>query len=223
MNIKIKEFLNYEKIVNGNAGTEKYNNVIADYLFKFFDNNDNQLNDTKDLVLYYKQNTNLSNKSINKIIKLLRQVYKHHKIDNADLFDFKLLKEKHNTKRVIKKNELTKIFNYLNNMQDRGNAKDYLMMAYILFDTGVRPNELINIKIDNVNIDKRYIYLDTTKTGIPRHVFMSKDITIKLKDYLKTNNNTTYLFFNNLRNRQYKTKDLKALWTRVKKIQGYLF
>lgn len=225
---KIKEFLTYEKIVNDNTGTEQYNNVIANYLYMYFERTDT-LTDTKDLVLFYKQNTDVSNKTINKCIKLLRQVHKHHKIVNDDLTDFKLLKEKHVAKKVIKVNELKAIFKYLDNMQDRGNATSYKMITYILYDTGIRPNELLNIEKNNIDLEKRFLYLETTKTGIPRHVFMSQEITIRLKEYLKINNNSKYLFYNNLRNRQFNRNDLKSFWRRVKKatnisvLNSYMF
>lgn len=225
---KIKEFLNYEKIINDNTGTEQYNNVIANYLYMYFERTDT-LTDTKDLVLFYKQNTDVSNKTINKCIKLLRQVYKHHKIVNDDLTDFKLLKEKHVAKKVIKVNELKAIFKYLDNMQDRGNAATYKMITYILYDTGIRPNELLNIEKNNIDLEKRFLYLETTKTGIPRHVFMSQEITIRLKENLKINNNSKYLFYNNLRNRQFNRNDLKSFWRRVKKatnisvLNSYMF
>lgn len=225
---KIKEFLIYEKIVNDNTGTEQYNNVIANYLYMYFERTDT-LTDTKDLVLFYKQNTDVSNKTINKCIKLLRQVHKHHKIVNDDLTDFKLLKEKHVAKKVIKVNELKAIFKYLDNMQDRGNATSYKMITYILYDTGIRPNELLNIEKNNIDLEKRFLYLETTKTGIPRHVFMSQEITIRLKEYLKINNNSKYLFYNNLRNRQFNRNDLKSFWRRVKKatnisvLNSYMF
>lgn len=218
MTKKINDYLYYNKLINENEGTENYNNVIANYLYMYFQTNQ-ELIYTKDLVIFLKENTDLSNKSINKCIKLLRQVYNHFNITYSDINDFKLLKEKHNRRETIKKEDLAIIFKYINNMNDRGNAKSYVMLTYVLYDTGVRPNELLNLKTDNVNIAERSIYLEKTKTGDPRFVFMSAPVTKKLAEYLKDHENE-YLFYNSLRDRQFTKDDLKSFWRRVKKATG---
>lgn len=215
---KINEYLKYQSIVNGNAGTENYENIISDYLIMFFNENET-LTDTKDLVLFYKQNTSIGNTTINKCIKLLRVIHKHHKIINEDLFSFRLLKEKYTPRQVITSEELKKIFKYVNNITDKGNAKNYKMITYILWDTGVRPNELLNMKTKNVDINNRCIYLETTKTGKPRYVFMSAAITSKLEKFL-INHTHEYLFYNHLRDRQFSRDDLKNFWRRVKNNTG---
>jgi len=225
----INSYLDYQKKINDNVGTANYDNIIANYLIQYFNySNETVLSDIKNLVLYYKENTNLSNKTINKCIKLLRQVYKFHKLESSDLFEFKLLKEKYTVKRVIPKEDLKKIFSYIDNINDKGNASTYRMLTYILYDTGVRPNELLNIKTKNINILERSIYLETTKTSVPRTIYMSKKITEKLKKYLKKYENE-YLFYNDLKNRKISKEDLKNYWRRVKKatnikeLNSYMF
>lgn len=215
---KINEYLEYQRIVNGNKGTGNYESIITDYLIMFYQVNDKLL-DPKDLVLFYKQNTNLGNNTINKCIKLLRVIHKHHKIENEELFSFRLLKEKYVPRSVIPIADLKKIFKYVNNIQDKGNAANYRMITYVLWDTGVRPNELLNIKTANVDIKNNCIYLATTKTGKPRYVFMSAAVTKKLKEFL-INHNHEYLFYNHLRDRQFTRDDLKNFWRRVKKNTG---
>lgn len=227
MKTKINQYLEYERKINDNKGTNSYDNIMANYANMFFDKYD-CLSDTKKLVVFYKDNTKLSNKSINKIIKFLRLVYKHHNINDSNLFNFKLLKEKYVSRQTISKENLKRIFNYVENMQDKGNAETYQMMTYLLYDTGVRPNELLNIKTKNIDITNRSIYLETTKTGVPRTVFMSKIIVARLNRYLKKHDHE-YLFWNKLRNRLTNRNDLKSFWRRVKKgtdidvLNSYMF
>ena len=69
-------------------------------------------------------------------------------------------------------------------------------MIYLLIGTGIRRNELVNIKVENINFKNKTIYLDFTKSGKGRYCYFNdkiESLIIKLIDQNKSINNP-YLF-----------------------------
>jgi len=87
---------------------------------------------------------------------------------------------------VISDLNINKIFNYYQNNIKAYNNLKYYLITRLLYDTGVRLNELINIKYGNVDLKSRSIYLENSKTGEPRYVFFSETTLHLLEQY--TNN-----------------------------------
>lgn len=72
-------------------------------------------------------------------------------------------------------------------------------MALVTFmiETGMRVNELVNIKIKNIDWKKRSALIECGKGGKPRLVFFGEKSEIRLKDYLALRNHLDaddYLF-----------------------------
>ena len=107
----------------------------------------------------------------------------------------KKLKETKPSIEGIKDVNIKKIFNYYNMHIEQYNNLKYYLIAKLLYDTGVRLNELINVKIANIDIPLRCIYLANSKTGEPRFVFFKESTRTLLNSYLnKEDEDTPYLF-----------------------------
>ena len=221
MNKKIKNYLEYYKKINDNAGSAKYMDIMIAYIDKCFRiyEYDPYIN-VIDFVLYYKDNTNLSNKTINKLIKVLRMIYKHYGIEHKQLETFKLLKEKRTTFTMIEKEDLKKIFHYLETSKPRKTGHIYKTMIYLLYDTGIRPNELFNIKTKNINLKEQYIYLETTKTDINRYIYLTAPMVKRLTNYMNQYNKNDRLFYNIDKDRAFNLRDLKNYYRLIKKATG---
>lgn len=141
---------------------------------------------------------NYCNATINKYCDLLKSILKINVeldyIPYSPLANIKKLKETIPEVKTITQENIEKIFNYMFNQPKTFlNVRDTLGIL-IMNDTGVRANELVNIKVKNINIQKNTIYLDFTKTHEPRYVFI-QDKTIEwLNMYLKFHNGNEYLF-----------------------------
>ena len=59
------------------------------------------------------------------------------------------------------------------------------MIVYLLLDTGMRLSELVNLKIENLNLIENSISLTYTKTSVDRTVFVSDKTIEILREYLK--------------------------------------
>lgn len=141
---------------------------------------------------------NYCNATINKYCDLLKSILKINVeldyIPYSPLANIKKLKETIPEVKTITQENIEKIFNYMFNQPKTFlNVRDTLGIL-IMNDTGVRANELVNIKVKNINIQKNTIYLDFTKTHEPRYVFI-QDKTIEwLNMYMKFHNGNEYLF-----------------------------
>ena len=113
---------------------------------------------------------------------------------------------------------LKKIFKYLD-LQPRTNVnvQNHLIFM-LLIDTGIRRRELINIRIDNVDINRGTIYLTQTKTNKNRYLFLSEQTIVILKEYFSLMPVLTdYLFINTV-NLRTQITDSKINWM-IKKVK----
>lgn len=224
--MQIKQMINnYRESVTKvtkSKGSYEYEMELSLFINYYFDDLDvEQLTSDRlySFIDWMKNTRTCSNNTINKVIKYLTQVLNHYKIKLDFIEDFKSLKVKYRRFSMLTKSELYKISNYLKTMQDHGNGKQYRMMILLLFDTGVRQNELLNIEIKNINVDDRSILLTKTKNNYERVVYMSQNVTNELKEFIKTCNRKL-LFYNELRKREFTRDDLRMFYRRIKTATG---
>lgn len=134
---------------------------------------------------------NNTNRTINLRIQILKNMFKFNEVENDDLFLLKKLKEEKNTFNALTNVELHKVIDYINS--DAINFKNKVMLL-LLIDTGIRINELLNIKICNINFYNNTIYLINTKSHKPRSVPFNNHIGEILKSYINQFNLTDQLF-----------------------------
>lgn len=144
---------------------------------------------------------NYSNSSINKFCDLLKSILnvcvELDYITNNPLKGIKKLKEVIPDVQVVKQDVKQQIFNHLFSLPKTPLNLRNICYFLIVNDTGARLNEMINIKLKNVHLDNNSIYLEYTKTGKPRNVYI-QDITVSyIKEYLKYHGDKTEYFFIN--------------------------
>lgn len=138
---------------------------------------------------------NNENKTINKRIALIRLVM-NYLFDNGYISEFKLifphLEVKEKEIKAINDKQLTKLINYA---MDNLDIKKRLIVL-LLVATGIRRNELINIKINNVDFDNKRIYLDYTKNKKARYIYINDYMITLINKLIKNNKQKIYLFEN---------------------------
>ncbi len=168
------------------------------------------------LILYLK--TNISNKTINKYLLIMKNAYKINDLDFEYLQKFKKLRENKVHFEIIDKNELKKIINWaLRLKSNQDNNLMYQTIIFLLLETGVRANELINIEIKNIDLENKSILLTTTKTKKNRLVFftnLSKKYIVDMIDLGPKNRK--FLLFNRLKKRQTLFRDIKYTIDKIK-------
>lgn len=150
--------------------------------------------DIIDRFIGYSQNVaHNKNITINKRIGILTAMLR--RTAEADLitqpvYKFQKLKETPVKIETIKPEAVKKILAQIDSMK-----LEHQVIIYLLLSTGLRRNEVVNIKMENINFKNKSIYLDFTKSGKPRFCYFGEKLE-KLLELLIAKNNpkNPYLF-----------------------------
>ena len=200
----IDDFLEYLLVVKKHS-----NNTIINYrvdLCEFFDYNGDDINIAKDDInkyLMFLYDNNISKSSIARKLSSLRTFYDYllkKKIININYF--KMLKNPKRDKslpRYVREEDIDKMFLIPNTRTWIGQRN--LLIIRMLYATGVRISELVNIKINDINISDRTIKI-LGKGSKERIVVFGNNTKEALRDYLNRGrrevdiHNSNYLFLN---------------------------
>ena len=112
--------------------------------------------------------------------------------------------------------ELNKMLRYLKKLDlEVSNNLSWTLSVYILLDTGVRLNELLNIRLRDVNRREKSISLKTTKSGINRVVFYGA-LSTDLVD-LAFKKKTEYLIHNYIQDQRLNTRSLYFFFDKMQR------
>jgi site-specific recombinase XerD len=161
------------------------------------------------------------NITINKRIGFMKLVFKHFKIDNEYLLNFPKLKEELSSYDIIFEENLKKIMNWSSKL-DITNPYEMTrkLLIYLLLDSGCRANELLNIRIRNIDFEEKMIRLEKTKTKEKRYVFFSQMTADLLEKYLVMEPKRSILFWNYHSYKPFTYRNLTALMTRIRNELG---
>lgn len=189
--MKIKDLIdNYleRTLIYKKQGTYNYYTKVSKSIIKALDylkitkvsdlNKDTQMK----LVLYFKNETIKKNSQINADIGFLYQVLKYNEVKH-NLAPFQKLPDDTTSFRAIDDTTLKKLIDYIKSLDlNESNNLSWSLSILLMLETGVRMNELLNIKSKNVDLISNSIILETTKNNKKRVVFfdvLSKELIKK--------------------------------------------
>ncbi len=149
-----------------------------------------------DILLYYKKISSKKNSQINADISFLYTVLNYYQ-SNHKMTPYEKLIDDTTPFRAINDDDLRKLINWLKTLDiNQTNNLSWKLVILLSLESGVRMNELLNVKTENVDLISNTILLETTKSGKNRVVFfdiLSRDL-IKFaleqkKEYLIWNHN----------------------------------
>ncbi|MBR2678824.1 MAG: tyrosine recombinase XerC [Bacilli bacterium] len=209
-NKELKEYLEYLKYQKNYSDytIDSYKNDIIEYLEYL---NREALNfkkveysDIRFYLMYLKDEKNDNNSSINRKLSSLRGFYKFLANEGYVKSNvFSLVngpKKDKKLPRYFEYNELEELFNVPDTRTPLG-QRDLLILE-MLYATGVRVGELVNIKVKDINIGSRNILI-LGKGNKERFVQFGEYCEDALKTYLNdgritlNSKNSDYLFLNN--------------------------
>lgn len=127
------------------------------------------------------RNPNISVSSLNKYRALIKRVLKH--ICNQDV-EVKKLKENKKTIEVVDQVTIDKIFGYYKQHLESESKLKYYLLFRLLLNTGLRINELLHVKISDIDFKINTIHVRITKTNEERWVFYDNETSIILQSYI---------------------------------------
>lgn len=199
----IEEYLKYLLI------EKKYsNNTILSYgndlneLSQFYKNKDITKLNKKDILNFINDNKDKSDKTLSHFITTFRGFYKYLEIENIikenPILSISQPKTKKTLPKVLSINDIDNILNI--NLNDKYDYRNKAMLE-LMYSTGIRISELINIKIHDLNINN--CTLKVMGKGNKERIIPIGDIALKYVkiyiDYYRTKfikQNTDYLFLN---------------------------
>ena len=156
----IDDFLEYLLIVKKHS-----NNTIISYktdLYEFMEYTSNNIYITKDIVnnyLKYLYENNISKRSISRKLSSLRSFYNY--LVKKDIIDTNYFSNIKNPKRdsslpkYVKEEDIDKMFSVPDTRRWIGQRN--LLIVRMLYSTGLRVSELVNIKLKDINPKERTI------------------------------------------------------------------
>ncbi len=148
-----------------------------------------EINNFQSCLFYYKNNKNKGYSIQSQINKLgtLRAFFKYLQENNYIIInpasDIILPKaEKKISKRAIKEKEVEKIFKVIDSQTLIG-YRDRVIIE-LLYTTGIRVSELINLKMSHINFDDDLLLIEKGKGNKDRYVPLCNRMKKYLKEYL---------------------------------------
>jgi site-specific recombinase XerD len=163
----------------------------------------------KDMIKYMKNTC--KNITINKRIRLIKELLKENKVDKPEILSLKKLRQTNIHFSPFTEIELKKIMNYVNSL-DSSNPYELtrMIIVLLLIETGVRQSELLNIRIRNIDLDNNTIKLTSTKTKEEGYVFFTYMTKSLLQEYIEFYPDRDYLLFNYISFNRFNYRNLTA-------------
>lgn len=172
--------------------------------------NKNTLND---LVRYYKTKTDKKNSKINDVISALYSAVNRFDDINKLPKRISLIDDTTSFKPLSKK-DLNKMMRYLGSLNlNESNNLIWVFSIYLMLDTGVRLNELVNIKTEHVDISNKRILLVETKNSRRRMVSYGVLAGSIIKKVF--NKKHEYLLWNALQNKPLQKRSLEHFFEKM--------
>lgn len=189
---KIESYLKSDELSHLAEGTKNLHKIVLDVKLRHFCSFDlhpiiSELDSTfqglMPAFVQYLKNTGCTGKTIQSYITILKQFFKA--IGEPIEFTYKLTNAE---KKETQEKNINKWFSELDvalclHHHFSSNQLRNKIIVRLLYETGIRVNELANIKLSEINILERNIKITKSKTQI-RYVFISQDTCSLLKRYL---------------------------------------
>jgi integrase/recombinase XerD len=139
---------------------------------------------------------NTKEEPIRKITKIVKKEgwdyedlkYAYRRIREA--LDLKPTKKPKKLPRILSEEDFKKFYREI----ERADNVQHELMLKLLFFTGVRNNELVNIKMGDVYLDENKILVEQGKGSKDRYVLFNQDFKTALKVYIKNKPKNRFLF-----------------------------
>ena len=188
---KYKDLYTQFLISEKNLSKNSLNNYLVDLDQFFFDQDSNSSNINIKIKTYIAQlrNRNLKTSSVNRKISTLKNYLKflHTEkiIDQIDFQEFESLSSIKKIPKAISKSQMEQIFEDLKKSKQT-NAGLYILILKLIYLSGLRISEALNLKWSDINHQDNSIYV-YGKGSKERKVFIINDYLVQLKNLDKNN------------------------------------
>ena len=185
-------------------------NTVKNYLIdlnQFFSKKFSHMQIDKEFETFISKlrNNNISLSSINRKVSVIKNFLKFLQsekiINQLNLDKFESLKNSKKIPKAITKNQIYEIFDSLNNSKSR-NSKVYTMVLRLMFLSGLRVSEALNLRWSDLNINDFSLNI-YGKGSKERKVYLTQDFSKQLF-HLKSNS----IFIFHIKNKPISTRTI---------------
>jgi len=218
--MKMEEAVQHYRDYISITKTEGTNSFYAFYLRKielYFKDQDVEVIGKHHLIGFIsyikKQNPKIKHATINKYIVTLKTIVKY---STNRIIDFKKLNEQKPLIPILHESTLERIFTHLSSKsKDRYMIRN-LLLFHLLLDTGLRINEVLHLKLNDIDTATSSIHVRFTKTNEDRYVFFTASTSLYLTAYLTKHHPIDYVFFDFDTGKRLVTSSIESLVHRLK-------
>lgn len=182
------EHMEYSKARNFRPQTLENNEfnfiVLTSYFEEDYPINDITLGDVNGYINYLLNERGLKVISVNGRLKYLRKLMNYaYKCGYCTKFNIELLKETRENKTPLTQEEVQKLIAKPTKMTFT-EVRSYTI-ANLVISTGIRSRNVREVKVSDLDLSNRTLYLRDTKSHKPMTVYLSQSIVKILNDWLK--------------------------------------
>jgi site-specific recombinase XerD len=134
-------------------------------------------------------------------------------LDKRIWIDIKYSKVPEKLPVVLSKEEVKKLFSVIKNSKHK-------LMTQLMYSAGLRVSELINLKINDIDLDKNYGWVHGGKGGKDRLFIVAESLKSELKKFINLKKRDEWLFTSQ-RERKYNIRSLQQIVKRARKEAGF--
>jgi integrase/recombinase XerD len=212
-------FKEYEEFLHSKRYSDKTIASYIKYILTFF----HFLNDPKpenvtikDIYRYINDSIverNLSESYQNQSINAIKGFYKVVYNKNFKIKDIQRPKKSKKLPIVLSKEEVRKLFDQIKNLKHRA-------ILMLIYSGGLRISEVINLKLTDIDKNRKIIRILGAKGKKDRIVGLSDKILLILREYYKVYRPTVYLFESTEEGKKYSTRSIQSVFNRAKHEAG---
>lgn len=214
-----REYQKASHTINGEYGYVRSLMRCFDHL-KITDVEDLKFSDYGKIIKYYKEHTRCKNASINKYVGYLKSVFRYFKLNDHPFLLVKKMRDDVTHEKPYSNDELVEILRIAKDDKRSINTPIYGAILRLMYFTGARITEVLNIKIKDIDFNQRSILLSKTKTSKERYVFFPQNEAELIRNLIRNNDQRDYLFWNHLKKRPVIYNDMKLYIRDFKKKYG---
>lgn len=158
---------------------------------------------------------NFEENTIRQIIASLNFVLKN--VLSKDILayeNFPRPKKKKQLPKVLTKNQINEVFSNIKNSKHK-------LMCEIIYSSGLRVSELVNLKREDLNFDTNTILIKQAKGKKDRVTILSKKVKDEVSKYLLKNDFKTRYLFETNRNKKYTIRSIENILAKASSNLNY--
>ena len=209
------EFLEYMQLHNYSKSTfDTYHNMVLRFLNTFKGHSISRINDfgVKEIDNYHKiwmQKNAPSPSLINQSVNAIKLYYKVISKQTLNLEDVQRPLKNKNLPNIYSREEVKRIILCISNMKHK-------TMIFLIYSAGLRISELINMRKENILVDRKMVFIKGGKGMKDRYSILADTTLSMINHYIKEYKPEKYLFEGQYGGK-YSTTSLRKILHRAKR------